>query len=318
MAQIALLGTAFNEDQIQELRSFAEPAGFTVVDLENSEDEFALTECEVFCGHCSEQQLKHAEKLRWIQLTAAGVDGMSEESIYPHNGVILTNATGVFGISIAEHLLMGTLMLLRKMPQYMYQQRHKRWKRAEGLHLLYRSRVTILGTGDLGGTFARYCRALGAIPTGVSRSGVQKEPFSRVYQSEQIIDAVRDADIVAACLPGTRKTERIVSADVIAAMKPGVLFLNAGRGITVDEKALISALQCGQIGGALLDVFQQEPLPESSPLWDMENVILTPHMSGSGLDPDNTNRIYELFRENLLRYIAGKPLRNQVDRKREY
>ena len=318
MAQIVLLGTMFSEEQTMELRMMAEAEGYTVTDMGFSDDESILKDCEILCGHCSEQQLKNAKVLRWIQLTSAGVDRMSEESIYPHDGIVLTNASGVFGISIAEHLLMGSLMLLRKMPQYLHQQRQKQWERAEGLRFLHGSRVTILGTGDLGGTFARYCRSLGAIPTGVSRSGTQKEPFSKVYMPEQIIDAVKDADIVASCLPGTRETEGIISEEVIAAMQPGVLFLNAGRGRTVDEKALIKGLLSGRVGGAVLDVFRQEPLPEDSPLWNMENVILTPHMSGSGSDLDNINRIYNLFRDNLSRYFAGEPLRNVVDRRREY
>ena len=318
MAQIVLLGTLFSEEQTKELQKLAERNGYSVLDMRSSEDERILKECEILCGRCSEQQLKNAKKLRWIQLTAAGVDGMSAESIYPHDGIILTNATGVFGTSIAEHLLMGTLMLLRKMPQYICQQRKKQWERVEGLRFLHGSKVTVLGTGDLGGTFAEYCRALGAIPTGVSRSGLQKEPFLKVYTSDQIIDAVKEADIVVSCLPGTRETEGIISAEVISSMQPGVLFLNAGRGRTVDEKALIEALKSGHVGGAVLDVFRQEPLPEDSPLWELENVIVTPHMSGSGFDMDHINRIFELFRDNLSRYFAGETLQNVVDRKREY
>ena len=101
-------------------------------------------------------------------------------------------------------------------------------------------------------------------------------------------------------------------------MYTGVLFLNAGRGSTVDEDALISGLRIGHIGGAVLDVFRQEPLPESSPLWEMDQVILTPHMSGSGWDTDNINRIFALFRDNLRRYLSGEPLRNVVNRELEY
>ena len=318
MSQIVLLGTAFSREQILEIRAMAEPAGYTVKDLKSSEDESALADCEILCGHCSADQLKNANKIRWIQLTSAGVDRMADPTIYPHDDVVLTNATGVFGVSIAEHLIMGALMLLRKMPHYMARQREKAWQRAEGLRFLCGSRVTILGTGDLGGTFARYCAALGAHPAGVSRTGAQKEPFERVFPSDQLAEAVKNADIVAACLPGTRATEGIVSAEVIAAMKPGVLFLNAGRGSTVDEDALISGLRIGHIGGAVLDVFRQEPLPESSPLWEMDQVILTPHMSGSGWDTDNINRIFALFRDNLRRYLSGEPLRNVVNRELEY
>ena len=318
MAQIVLLGTAFTKAQVMELRALAEPAGYEVTDVGSSEDEYALKDCEILCGHCSEQQLKNADNLRWVQLTSAGVDRMSEESIYPHDGVLLTNATGVFGTSIAEHLVMGTLMLLRKMPDYLTLKRKKCWQRMDGLRFLYGSYVTVLGTGDLGGTFARYCAAMGALPAGVSRSGIQKEPFVRVYPSYQLKKAVKNADIVAACLPGTRETESIVNADVITAMKPHSIFLNAGRGRTVDEDALIAALQCGHLGGAVLDVFQQEPLPENSPLWEMDNVILTPHMSGSGWDTENIRRIFALFQENLRRYLSGEPLQNVVDRIREY
>ena len=172
--------------------------------------------------------------------------------------------------------------------------------------------------GRLGGTFAGYCAAMGAHPVGVSRSGRAKPEFERVYPVDRLREAVRDADIVAACLPGTRETYGLISREIFAAMKPGVLFLNVGRGSTVDEDALIDGLRSGHIGGAVLDVFRQEPLPEDSPLWSMDHVILTPHMSGSGWDTDNIDRIYALFRDNFARYLTGEPLRNVVDLRRQY
>lgn len=320
MAEIVCMGAAFRTEQIDALRSAAEPAGYAVriLDPGTGYAPDALEDCEILCGHCPEELLRNAKKLRWIQLTSAGVDRMADPSIYPHEGVVVTNATGVFGISIAEHLIMGTLMLLRKMPHYLARQREKTWRRAEGLRFLHGSRVTILGTGDLGGSFAGYCAAMGAHPVGVSRSGRAKPEFERVYPVDRLREAVRDADIVAACLPGTRETYGLISREIFAAMKPGVLFLNVGRGSTVDEDALIDGLRSGHIGGAVLDVFRQEPLPEDSPLWSMDHVILTPHMSGSGWDTDNIDRIYALFRDNLARYLAGEPLRNVVDLYRQY
>jgi phosphoglycerate dehydrogenase-like enzyme len=213
---------------------------------------------------------------------------------------------------------MGTLMLLRRMPEYGRQQRAHIWNRVGDLGFLKGSTVTILGTGNLGGTFGRYCQSLGATVRGVSRSGREKSGFDRVYPISERLAAVEGAQVVAACLPLTGETQGLLDEDFFSHMAEGAIFLNVGRGKTVKQAALIRALETGHISGAMLDVAEQEPMPQDCPLWDMEQVILTPHVSGSDLDPQNGELIYQIFMDNLHRYLSGQPLQNVVDRNLGY
>ena len=315
MRILALMGTPFSQEQIEKIRQTAEPLGFRLrlMDTETHYEPEALEDCEILLGYFPRKLLKYARNLRWYQLPSAGADKYADPTLYDGHEFVLTNASGAFGPAIAEQLVMGALMLLRRMPEYLRQQRDHVWRRVGDLRFLGQSRVTVLGTGNLGGTLAGYLRAMGADVVGVSRSGRQVEPFSRAYAMENRRAAVENADVVAACLPLTGETRGILDRDFFGAMKPGAVFLNAGRGKTVHQEALIEALRSGHLAGAMLDVAEQEPMPPDCPLWDMEQVILTPHISGSDLDPWNTEKILEIFLQNLRLYGAGAPLQNIVD-----
>lgn len=318
--RIGLMGTPFSPEQIMDIRRLAAEHGYALLELTAAEEypENVLKDCEILCGYFPQKLLKHAAALRWLQLPCAGADKYSSEAMYPHPGVTLTNASGAFGAAIAEQLIMGSLMLLRRMPEYEAQQRAHIWNRVGQLRFLRGSLVTVLGTGNLGGTFANYCRAMGATVRGVSRSGKSDcGSFSEVYPVSELNTAVRDADIVAACLPLTKETAGLIDKRVFDAMD-GAVFLNVGRGKTVRQKDLIDALQSGVLRGAMLDVAEEEPMPPECPLWDMEQVILTPHVSGSDRDADNTAEIFAIFTDNLTRYFAGQPLRNIVDKNKGY
>lgn len=173
--------------------------------------------------------------------------------------------------------------------------------------------------GDIGTKFAARMKALGATVRGVHRSNrPAPDCFDEVYTSDRICEAVAGADVVAMCVPGTKDAQKLVSAECIAAMRPDAILVNCGRGSTLDEEALIRALQEKKLGGAVLDVANVEPLPADSPLWDMENVVITPHISGHDDDPVNCASIFEIFKENLTRYIKHEPLTHVVDRSRGY
>jgi phosphoglycerate dehydrogenase-like enzyme len=212
---------------------------------------------------------------------------------------------------------MGTLMLLRRMPEYQAQQREKVWRRVGPLRFLRGSLVTVIGTGNLGGTFGEDCRAMGAMVRGVSRSGTSEYGcFTAMYPVTRLKEAVRGADVVAACLPLTKETQGLLNREIFQEMRPGTMFLNVGRGKTVCQADLIEALQSGLLGGAMLDVAEVEPMPPECPLWDMDNVILTPHVSGS--DRDNGSAIFAIFMDNLDRYFRDQPLKNLVDKQKGY
>ena len=318
---IGLMDTPFTSDQMGQLTCLAEAHGYGILQLEPHRRylEDVLAPCEILCGYFPRVLLRRAANLQWLHLPSAGADKYVDKAIYPHENVTLTNSSGAFGTAIAEQLIMGSLMLLRRMPEYRRQQREKVWRRVGPIRFLRGSLVTVLGTGNLGGTFAGYCHAMGATVRGVSRSGrADRESFSAVYPAEKILEAVDGADIVAACLPLTRKTKGLIDQRVFAAMGPGAIFLSVGRGKTVNQQDLIDALRGGSLAGAMLDVAEEEPMPLECPLWDMEQVIITPHVSGSDLDEANGAKIFSIFMDNLRRYFAKEPLRNIVDKTNGY
>lgn len=318
--KIAFRHVPFDPAQRQCLDRLAAGAGYETLWCEGTAlpDAEALKDCEVLMGYFPPDLLAGMPALKWLQTPAAGVERWCAD-IYPNPGVVLTNCSGAFGVAIAEYMLTGLLMLMRNMPSYLENQRAHRWQGAGQCRAICGSTFTVVGMGDIGTKFALRAKALGARVRGVRRTpdGVP-EGFDEVYPSGRLEEAVRDVDAVVLCLPNTPHTAGMLSESVIAAMSPRTLVVNCGRGRTVDQDALIRALREKRIAGAALDVFDGEPLPADSPLWDMENVIVTPHISGHDDDPINAQAIFEIFRENLSRWIGGRPLIHVVDRSRGY
>lgn len=257
-------------------------------------------------------------RLRWIQMAWAGVDSL-RGAVYPGPDTVLCNASGGYGPVIAEYLLGAALMLLHNFDAYIRAQGRREWERIGVTRSLYGGTVVVIGLGDIGGRFARYAKALGATVLGVRRTrNAPPEGVDELIPYGQLIDALPRADVVAMTLPATDETAGLFSARHVAAMKPDAVFLNTGRGVTVDEDALIRALSSRSIAGAVLDVVRTEPLPRDNPLWTLDNVVITPHISGRMDDPTNAMLIYQIFEDNLQRFLNGQPLRNVVDRARGY
>lgn len=315
-AQVADLTPAREE----RLRQAATDCGFTLKVLTKGQyDRADLQDCEVLFGNFPPADLKYIPNLKWVATASAGVDAYVADDIYPHPGVILTNSSGAYGIAIAEHLLNVTLMLLRRMREYEEGQRQKRWKYLGKIRSVFGSTVTIVGIGNIGGNFAKRCKAMGATVRGVKRTpGEKPEYIDELYLTEELDQAIQGADVVALCLPGTNQTQHIITEKQLNAMKPGAILLNIGRGTAIDQQALCQALESGHLGGAGLDVTDPEPLPPESPLWTMGNVVLTPHISGNDSLDYTTETILDLFIENLSHYVKGEPMHNVIDRKIGY
>lgn len=277
-----------------------------------------LADCAALLGYFSPAMLSSLPRLHWVQTPAAGVERLCAAE-WANPDAVLTNGSGAFGVAIAEYMLTGLLMQLRLMPAYMRNQQSHVWRCMGQCRSIAGSRITVVGMGDIGTAFAQRAKALGAHITGVRRTEAPLPPeYNAVYTADQLEAAVRDADAVVLALPGTAATKELISVRVLAAMRRDAILINCGRGATVDETALIEALQQGRLAGAVLDVMAVEPLPQDSPLWDMENVIITPHISGHDEDPINAARIYDIFRENLRRFLAGESLINVVNRQLGY
>lgn len=254
-----------------------------------------------------------AAKLRWIQAANVGVNGL----LFPElveSEVVLTNARGVAERPIAESVVGFIVALAKGFPPMFADQRARLWGHQE-TERISRTRLLVVGPGPIGREIGRSCRlglemrveAVGR----VAREG--DDVFDRVRGRDELIDALAGADYVVDAMPLTPQTRHTFDAAAFAAMKPTARFVNIGRGGTVDQAALIEALRAGVIAGAALDVFEEEPLPPESPLWDLPGVIVSPHMSGDvkGWEAEFAS----VFYDNVERWVLGEPLRNVVDKR---
>lgn len=258
--------------------------------------------------------LKRARRLRWIHAGGAGVDSYDLAAI-AERGVTMTNSSGVAAPNIAEHIMAMMLALARRIPALVQSQDAREWRD----HVTHRevsellgSTLLIVGVGDIGQELATRAAAFGMEVLGVRRrSGAGLPGFSRVVGNDEFPNIVGNADHVVVTVPETADTRGMFDVDLISKMKPGAMLYNVGRGPVIDSQALIEALTSGHLGGAGLDVTDPEPLPADSPLWAMENVLITSHTSGS--TPRYWQRLLPLVAENIRRIQAGQLPRNVVD-----
>jgi glyoxylate/hydroxypyruvate reductase A len=253
-----------------------------------------------------------AAKLKWLQVMGAGVDWALGPEVPPH--VVVTRAPGIFGPWMAEYVIGWCSWVTQRVETYREAQRQRRWLDHVLPDRLLGKTLVIVGLGDIGRAVASAARVFGMRVVGVSRSGRLVREADRVYKVGQLALALREGDFVVILLPLTAETTNLIGVDALAAMKPTAWLVNIARGAIVNETALREALEQRRIAGAILDVFATEPLPPNHPLWRVSNLVITPHISG----PSTPEEIAPVFNDNLARYLAGKPLRHVVDRKRGY
>lgn len=318
MRKIGVAFAGVNDIRMEKIR--AEATGFEIIRADYG-DAAAFADCEIIFGNVTKEVIQAAKGLKWLHTQTAGVDlYVRPETGLPAH-VLLTNSSGSFGIGIAEHLMAMALMLLRKMGEYGKLQAQANWQYLGSIETLYNSKITIVGIGDIGSTFAERCKAMGAARIyGVSRTTRTEKPdwADRLFTVEDIDEAIKDADIVAICLPGTVDTAGLFGRKRMETMKKGAMLLNIGRGTIIDQDALIDLLNSGHIGCAGLDVTTPEPLPADSPLWHIPNVIITPHVSGGRSLELIQDLIVDKFARYLADYAAGRPLPYVVDPKIGY
>lgn len=280
-----------------------------------------LIDADVFYGwHCPPELLSQAPRLRWIQAASAGVERNLSADILARD-IALTNAAGVAASTIAEHTLGVMLALCRNLHVATRLQGEGRWDRLAvmaGIGTPIRefrgSRVAVLGLGPIGTAVAESAAALGAAVRGLRRAPTAVSPprlFEAVVGPDGLGPLLAWGDFVVVALPHTPETAGLIGIGELTRMGPEAYLVNVARGPIVDEVALVDALRQGLIAGAALDVFDQEPLPASSPLWSLPNVIVTPHVAGAR--PRYLERALDLFMDNLERHLARKPLLNLVD-----
>jgi glyoxylate/hydroxypyruvate reductase A len=257
-----------------------------------------------------------APRVRWVQATSAGIGQLLHRTGLDRTDVVFTTASGVHAVPLAEFAALAMLYFTKRVPLMLSQQREHRWERFAGGELRGRT-VAIVGLGKIGLEVARISRALGLRVIGTRRSsGDGHTEVDAQRPIAELRELLKEADYVVLAVPHTSETEGLIGAAELAAMRPGAVLINVARGKVVDEAALVAALGSGHLGGAALDVFAQEPLPPDSALWDMENVVVSPH-SASTADSENA-KLTELFCGNLRRFVGGRPLVNVFDRERGY
>ena len=270
-------------------------------------------------GHV-EDLVRVAPELRWVQSSMAGAGEIAERAGLQNTGVTITTASGVYSGPLAEFVMMALLAHIKDLDRLKRDKAKKRWREAH-TETLHSKTLCIVGLGNIGRAVAERARPFGVRVVGVKRT-VREDDAAWDYADElfatrDLHPALRESDYVVVTLPGTPETYRLLGAEAISTIKQGAYFANVGRGKVVDEGALIEALRSGHLSGAALDVFEEEPLPKESPLWDLENVIVSPHSTDNV--PGLTNELQtELFCDNLRRYLKGEPLRNELDKKLLY
>jgi phosphoglycerate dehydrogenase-like enzyme len=257
-----------------------------------------------------------ARRLRWVHAAAAGVDGLLFPEVVAGQ-VVLTSSVGAHTVALPEHVMAVILLFSRRLHVALRNQQARRWDRQALLGDELAGKVLgILGLGAIGSALAARAAAFGMRVVGTKRVPAPVPNVERVYGPEATDEVLQAADYVVILLPLTPQTRGLIDARRLRLMKRTAVLVNVGRGPIVQEAALLAALREGWIAGAALDVFEREPLPADSPLWGMENVVITPHVSGAS--PSYFDRVIPLFCENLRRYLAGAPLVNRVDPARGY
>ena len=252
--------------------------------------------------------------LRWVHTMAAGGGGqvkgagLSEDQL---RRIIFTTSAGVHGGPLAEFAVFGVLARAKDLGRLLAQQHDRRWTGRWEMGQVSEMTVLVVGLGGIGQEVVKKLAGLGATVIGTSRHGAPVDHVDRLIQVDDIVSTVPEVDAIVLTLPGTAATEKLIGADVFAAVKPGTILVNVGRGTVVDEDALLPALRDGRIGFAALDVFATEPLPESSPLWAEPNVLVSPLTAALNTAEDRL--IAELFAANATRLLDGDELVNVVD-----
>lgn len=302
---------------IEEIQSIA--PNFNVISKDDVKDisEY-IEDVEVlvcFDGDAQKELIDNAKSLRWIHLLSAGADAMPFDLLKQRN-IILTNSKGVHKYQISEQVLGYMLLFERGLNYFIRKQINKEWDKSVRVSELYGKTVCILGVGSIGEEIARIAREFGMKTVGVRRTGKASPFIDEMYTDENMLFAVLNADYVICALPLTDDTYHLLDAEFFKSMKSDAVFINIGRGSVVDEASLIDALRQKTIRGAALDVFENEPLSKESPLWDMENVVITPHTAG--ISPRYMERGIQILKHNLKAYMGDGDYVNVIDLEKQY
>jgi len=317
-----LVNVKLSDRQMDSLRRLS-PQLDLVRELDPERARREMRDSEVILCFQLPGPLQEAKSLRWIQLVSAGAEHILEAGVGATD-IMVTTASGIHGTAMAEYTLGAMVMLARRMPLVLREAERHQWKpsqlRTYYGEELWGKTLGILGLGAIGQRVAAVVRCVGMRAIGLRRSGAREDLpeglVDAVHGPQGLSELLAGSDFVLVSLPLTQETRGMLGEKELRTMKSSAYLINVARGGIVDESALVRALREGWIAGAVFDVFAQEPLPPNSELWDLPNLIITPHMAGATLP--YLDRAAELFQENLKLYLAGQPLVNLLDKQRGY
>ena len=311
-----LIALETGEKERAALRQAAEAAGVAcefVFTTHTEATEEQIAQACFILGNVPPKKIAASEKLDVLQLFSAGADPYMPKGVLSER-TVLCNATGAYGQAVSEHAFAMTLMLIKKLHLYRSSQLSCRWEDRGMVGSLAGSTVLVVGLGDIGLSYARLVKAMGARVIGVKRrSSPCPEGVDELVLTEEIDRVLPQADVVMSVLPSTKETACFYTEERFRAMKNSAVFVNCGRGNAVSHEVLLRALQNGEIAAAAIDVCETEPLGSDSPLWLEEKLVITPHVAGNFHHSSIYEGVISIALENLTNYLTGKPLRNVVD-----
>jgi phosphoglycerate dehydrogenase-like enzyme len=315
---LALKPDEVPKNALDEVKSLA--TGYrVVVTTDKSEIETHLDDLEIAVGSFPRELLKDSAKLKWFQQWGAGADWLRKEAELRERDFILTNASGVHPVQISEHIFALLLGFARGLPNAYRAQAQGTWQPQTNHDVveLHGKTMLLVGVGAIGERTAKLARTFGMRVVGVRRDPTHTvEGIDPMVGLEDFQPLLSGADVVVLTIPLTDETYHLMGEWELALMKEDSILINIGRGGTIDEAALLSALEAGKFRGVGLDVFEDEPLPQTSPLWSQERVVITAHYAGAS--PQYHERAFKIFLDNLKRYLEGKDLSNVVDKRLGY
>ncbi len=318
--KIIVINGAIKQEQMDKIRQTAGKVNAEVCFVTNEEEiPESFADAEVVYGFGMKTVGKN-KKLKWLCVPSAGVDFLLKPGVFANEDCIITNSAGAYGVTIAEHIIMVSLMIMRRMDVIYKSSLSGEWAQRLPQRSLKDCRITVLGTGDIGSNFAKRAQAFDPeCIVGVCRSGkCGEKAFDRIVKTDELDSILPQTELLVMCLPDTSETKNILSRERIGLLPDGAFVVNVGRGSAIDEDALADSLDEGKLGGAALDVFRTEPLPKESRLWNTRNLIITPHVAGNLTLTHTLERNVEMFCEDLISYANGRPMKHLIDKKLGY
>ena len=320
--KIAVVNPSFDEKTRAQIEAVAKEINYEIHFYKNeTEASGHISDADIVFGYIP-SIVSECKQMSWLALPFAGVEVFLKPGVL-RDDVILTNSSGAYGLIISEHIVMVLLMLLRKEAGFVKGQLEHVWEAPVWQKTIKDSKIVILGTGDIGGNTAKRLKAFEPSKIiGINRSGKINTKFASYFDEIETIerlDSVLEAgDIVIMCMPATKETNNLVGQKELEKIGHDGIVINVGRGQAVDEKALVEMLEKGEIYGAALDVFSQEPIEKNSKLWDVANLIITPHIAGKLTNDYTIEVCVNMFLDNLRRWSRNEELTHVVDRIKEY